>query len=659
MRTESQVVATRDGVIRRAERIDEGAWRAIVEVRPEDAAWPRLVERRDEVIFSARSRIARLGIEVDPGPLTFEKGAVTFEARIFTTVRDYRVEPILQGLDLTGLPVGRLVLCPEEQRLSGEEILAELDAHGLQLPEGFSIGSDGHLVIRPRPVRYGLAAALDAETLQSIWLREDGRAALNRLQEPHSVPLLTVPPGEGLIASCGMFLHHHYVVLDRAPAGTARHLSAVALDPVTTRGSRIYLEFYNPTEAVIVNPFATARVYRAPTRATSDRTGLSYRWLAPATPEPAPDEAIPVPEGTDVYATAAALRAAVDVQADRHYLDRPGALLDAAGTLTRLTPRAPAGEDGAWTPRARGDEVSVLGHAKAFATSRLVEVPDGAGATLVLHTFPSFIEHMHVCQAALRGAVQRLVFRRASYEHGPFLSARDHGRLADYQTLGVDVFWANGERGHLARHVYRGSRGYFVTPEAEQRFRNALIIAFYGSARPLDPADRQNLEELVITFQQLFGPEVAVMTGGGPGAMSQVTEIAQSMGLLAGASFIETTDQETNKTADFYQTFQGNSRHFRQRWFEVSTFQVFCIGGVGTLEEVGLTLTDMKLGQIERGPIAFFGRGADGAYWQRQKEQIERMIEVGRAPAWFREVLLFTNSPEEVATHFRKLLGIH
>ncbi len=40
----------------------------------------------------------------------------------------------------------------------------------------------------------------------------------------------------------------------------------------------------------------------------------------------------------------------------------------------------------------------------------------------------------------LRNKVSRVVFRRGSYEHGNFLSARDHGRLADYETLGMDVF---------------------------------------------------------------------------------------------------------------------------------------------------------------------------------------------------------------------------
>ncbi len=72
---------------------------------------------------------------------------------------------------------------------------------------------------------------------------------------------------------------------------------------------------------------------------------------------------------------------------------------------------------------------------------------------------------------------------------------------------------------------------------------------------------------------------------------------------------------QTNQTAAFYQTFQGRSRQARQRWFEVASFHLFFMGGVGTLEEVGLTLTDMKLGVIELSPLVFFGRLDGKPYW--------------------------------------------
>src|SRR5690606_22266068 len=67
----------------------------------------------------------------------------------------------------------------------------------------------------------------------------------------------------------------------------------------------------------------------------------------------------------------------------------------------------------------------------------------GEGVTVLLEYFPNQAEHLHLCNAAVDGRVKRIVFRHASFEHGHFLSARDHGRLADYDAFGAEVIWCN------------------------------------------------------------------------------------------------------------------------------------------------------------------------------------------------------------------------
>src|SRR5690606_20154920 len=223
-----------------------------------------------------------------------------------------------------------------------------------------------------------------------------------------------------------------------------------------------------------------------------------------------------------------------------------------------------------------------------FGTAILRDLAPEARTTVLLGYFPNLIEHIDLCQAARERKIERIVFRRASYEHEPFLSAKDQSRLADYRALGLEVFWCNDPIGHLAVHVYRGLRGYFLEPRNITRFQNALVIAIYGSARPLLEQDALKLRDLLGGLKRLFGENLTILTGGGPGAMQQATHIAHDLGILVGANYIETVDQETNKTADFYQCFQDISRHNRQRWFEISSFQIFCTGGLGTLEEVGL-----------------------------------------------------------------------
>ena len=209
-----------------------------------------------------------------------------------------------------------------------------------------------------------------------------------------------------------------------------------------------------------------------------------------------------------------------------------------------------------------------------------------------------------------------------------------------------------------SRTCFGACVGFFTEPHNVERFKSSLVFAAYGSAMPLPPDQVDRIERLLVNLRGFFGEDIAIMTGGGPGAMQQATDTAQRLGMLVGASFIETVDQETNQTAEFYQTFQGRSRHSRQRWFEIASFHLFFMGGVGTLEEVGLTLTDMKLGVIERSPMIFFGRHNGERYWKNQRDQFRLMVSAGRAPQWLRTHTLMTDDPDAVPRFYQSRLEL-
>ncbi|HYN76836.1 MAG TPA: LOG family protein, partial [Lamprocystis sp. (in: g-proteobacteria)] len=120
----------------------------------------------------------------------------------------------------------------------------------------------------------------------------------------------------------------------------------------------------------------------------------------------------------------------------------------------------------------------------------------------------------------------------------------------------------------------------------------------------------------------------------------------------------ETLDQETNKSADFYQTFQARSRQSRQRWFEIASFHIFLIGGVGTLEEIGLTLTDMKLGVIEASPVVFLDSAGGDFYWDGLRTQFTRMVQEGRMPQAVYDNCLMTADVNEVQRFYKKTLRL-
>ena len=605
--------------------------------------------RISEVTFASRSRLARLGIDVRPVDWEVDNKRVRMSALVESLVAAYGVEQYLPELILPGLRIGRLVFCPNEGRLTTEQIYAEVLAHSLQLPASFSIDQDGHFSIQSHRIVYDLVTPVTLEELRTILTRDEGQDLLNRKQVGRSVPHILLKPGDGVITSCSMFLHRHYVVIDREASRLGQHLQAVVLDPVSTRGANVFLEYCNYSDTPIVNPAVTGTIYRASPIAESQSTWRSLR---------SSDDTDELAAARD-YERLVAVFDSIKGDDARAHSDRSVALIKDFPSQLDGGLLAAKGSRGTSPPltyvvsrsqREQGQQHSGI---KIFR-----DLAQASRATLLLNYFPDLYEHLDICSAGLEGKVSRIVFRHASTDHGMFLSARDHARLADYDAIGIEVDWCNDTRGHVATHCYRGRRGYFMEPRTVDAFRSRLILAFYGSSQPLSDLARAKLKQLLVSLKEFFGDSIAILTGGGPGAMRQASDIAHEIGIVAGANFIETVDQGTNHTVDFYQTFQGRSRHSRQRWFEIASFHLFAVGGVGTLEEIGLTLTDMKLGVIGLSPLVFFGAHGDDPYWYHLQEQLNTMVMHGRAPKWLDSHILMTNDPDAVPTFYRRVLGL-
>jgi predicted Rossmann-fold nucleotide-binding protein len=136
--------------------------------------------------------------------------------------------------------------------------------------------------------------------------------------------------------------------------------------------------------------------------------------------------------------------------------------------------------------------------------------------------------------------------------------------------------------------------------------------------------------------------------------MRLATDQARNKGALTGACFLELEAQPPELGVDFFNTFQESSRHFRQKWFEVADFCIFNVGGVGTLEEIGIELCNLKLGIRPRVPFVFF----NAKFFADLRRQIRHMIRTKRAPAWMAEYMLFTDDPDEVVAYYRRKLQV-
>jgi predicted Rossmann-fold nucleotide-binding protein len=609
-----------------------------------------LKEQPEHLLFSERSRIARLGVQIESAPVVEARVAdgqavLTLEAS--SVIPGYPSLNELRDFFSPGLPVGRLVYCDPGALLSSDEVLEAVEASVLKLPASAAISSDGSIVIAPHKIACRLKEPLAKDVLGRILLREDGREVLNRYQVRHPVPAVTIAPGEGLVTTCSMYLNEHFVVL-QSGFSLGRNLAATVLDPIKTRGIRIYLEIINQSEHPIVNPLITAKVYRASRR---DITANGYR---------------PKPHQVLSYENLAGLRRRFRrlKRSNCHFIDRPIAVVSNGPPGLKTAeiflngPEAPCEITHAMCALARRDLSPHSDCTHVYATRRLQEALGKAPATLVAQYFPNIIEHRDLINLTCEGKIDALYFMEPSSEHGPFLSQMDHNRLQEYHAFGLEIYWVCGLNRRLMVHTMRDGMGYFVIPERLADFHKSMLFAFYGSNQRLSRKGEARLGELMDALIAFWGKSIGIVTGGGSGVMEQANTLARRRGILSGANFLDITDQSLTTDVDFCQMFQSTCRHSRQKWFEIASFPIFNVGGLGSLEELGITLCNMKLAIMEPVPVILFDTERSGKFWEGIHSQIVEMIRQGRAPAWVADNIVITDDPVTVIRTYRERLQL-
>jgi predicted Rossmann-fold nucleotide-binding protein len=611
----------------------------------------QLRKQPEHIVFSERSRIARLGIQINcalPSAESLTAGKITLTLAASAMISGYPGLDEIKDFFTLGLPVGRLVFCDPEALLSSDEVLEAIERAELKLPASTTISSDGSIVIAPHKVVCRFREPLDKKTLGRILLREDGRELLNRYQVRQAVPSVNIPAGEGVVTTCSMYLNEHFVVL-QSGFTTGRNLPATVLDPIKTRGIRIYLEIVNQSNHPIVNPLISAKVYNA----AKSRNGVPRRKVA----------------ADGDYYTYHQMRefekrlTAVD-NSTCHFIDKPVAViqegrdalkrakifLNGPGRACEVTKSMCALARRDFSPRSECIHL--------YATARIHDAVRNSPAVLAVKYFPNIIEHRDIINLTCEGKLRALYFYEPSCEHGPFLSQQDHHRLEEYYAFGLEVYWISGLNGRLMKHTMRDGMGYFVSPERLADFHKSMLFAFYGSNQKLSSKGEARLGTLMDALIDFWGKRIGIVTGGGSGVMEQANTLARNRGILSGANFLDITDQSMTTDVDFCQVFQATCRHSRQKWFEIASFPIFNIGGLGSLEELGITLCNMKLSILDPVPVILFDTEGAGNFWEGIDNQIKEMVKRGRAPAWIKDNMIITDDPKMVTEVYRQRLQL-
>lgn len=606
------------------------------------AFWPRhpaemefLKTHLADLHFTERSSLARIGIEmITKGAPVVENNRLLLEAESFIYDPSFPNAAYWKKLLRPGTPAGRLFYAPAAAKLSATEVWAAVQENKLKLPSTISIDSSGRVFFTPHAVSYTLNPRLQRLNFEHIVSGYAGRSYIDKVQVRHDAAPLTIPPRSGILTSCSMYLREHFVRLNAGQGNFGLHTSAVLLDPIKTFGTNIMLEIYNPGDQPVVNPMVSLEVFRAP-------------------PYEDPEVKTLAKKRQRLLTTAKGIYKCLD--------DSPARDTGEARPKTKITVRGQSAtmENRALFVRASDEELKKLLSQDACPLgSRTVIQALDAGAegadTLVVDYFPDLLEHMELITRLGDVKLKRIIFRKASRTHGYFLSSNAHARLDTFNSIGVAVYWYDETTKDLYLHTYKRDHGFFVREESARKFQEASILAFYGSAVGLNQADTDRISALVDKLTGFLGGNLGVLTGGGGGVMRLATEQARGKGALTGACFLELEAQPPELGVDFFNTFQENSRHFRQKWFEAADFCIFNVGGVGTLEEIGIEMCNLKLGIRPRVPYVFF----NAKFWGDLRKQVNTMIRDKRAPAWMHDYILFTDDPDEVVKFYRKTLKV-
>jgi predicted Rossmann-fold nucleotide-binding protein len=229
--------------------------------------------------------------------------------------------------------------------------------------------------------------------------------------------------------------------------------------------------------------------------------------------------------------------------------------------------------------------------------------------------------------------LKRIYFQVPSLSHDGFFSHEDRATLLDLAKFGIPVFWAEPEEKVLLQFVLRPEKdaGLFVPVPLVETFRKATFLGVYGSNLQegnFEGELRALLSGLLALRDAMEHPllcrgtPLALVTGGGPGAMEVGNRVAKELGILSCANIVDfrsfdgsvVNEQRANPYIDAKMTYRLDQLVERQAEFYLD-LPIFLPGGIGMDFEYCLEEVRRKTGSSPPNPILLFG-SVD--YWQRK-----------------------------------------
>lgn len=244
---------------------------------------------------------------------------------------------------------------------------------------------------------------------------------------------------------------------------------------------------------------------------------------------------------------------------------------------------------------------------------------------LLSRYFPSPLMKRMLLSYYVQSHLMGLYFQIPSRSYGDFFSQEDRAMLLDLVTFGIPVYWVDKVTGHILQYVQRPGKtsGMFVPLSKIEIFEKATFFGIYGSNLLVGNFEDE-LKKLLSGILEMRtqvnhtllnkNTPLALVTGGGPGAMEIGNRMAKELSILSCANIADfqskpgsiVNEQRQNPYVEAKMTYRLDHLVERQAEFYLD-FPIFVEGGIGTDFEYALEELRHKVGSRPFGPIILFG----------------------------------------------------
>jgi predicted Rossmann-fold nucleotide-binding protein len=304
-------------------------------------------------------------------------------------------------------------------------------------------------------------------------------------------------------------------------------------------------------------------------------------------------------------------------------------------------------------------------HQPAYPFLRAIETGliTSQGILLSRH-FPTPLLKRVLLNGDVLRCLKRLYFQFPSASHDGFFSHEDRAMLVDLAKFGIPTYWVDDVSGKILQYILKPEKdaGLFVPLASVDAFRKATVFGVYGSNLQegnfevelhallkgvLDMRARMN-HPLLSSDTPL-----ALLTGGGPGAMKVGNHVAKTLGILSCANIVDfrklgaaVNEQRQNPYIEAKMTYRLDRLVERQAEFYLD-IPIFLPGGIGMDFEYTLEEVRRKTGSAPANPVLLFG---SPDYWRRKvtsRFQLNRETGTIKGSEWVSNCFYCVETAEE------------